>query len=296
MNFNEEREKKVQEIESILKKYLPEQEGYQKLIMEAMEYNLMAGGKRLRPMLMKETYAMFGGQSPVIEPFMAALEMIHTYSLVHDDLPAMDNDDYRRGRKTTHIVYGEGMAVLTGDALLNYAFETAAKAFDMEPEKSLLIGKAMQILGKKAGIYGMIGGQVVDVESAGKKIDQEVITFIYSLKTCALIETAMMIGAVLAGASEVEVQKVEAIAWKVGMAFQIQDDILDVTSTSEVLGKPVHSDEKNEKTTYVTLVGYERAKEEVERLSIEAIFELENLNKQNPYLMCLIEKLINRDR
>lgn len=296
MNFNEEREKKVQEIESILKKYLPEQEGYQKLIMEAMEYNLMAGGKRLRPMLMKETYAMFGGQSSVIEPFMAALEMIHTYSLVHDDLPAMDNDDYRRGRKTTHIVYGEGMAVLTGDALLNYAFETAAKAFDMEPEKSLLIGKAMQILGKKAGIYGMIGGQVVDVESAGKKIDQEVITFIYSLKTCALIETAMMIGAVLAGASEVEVQKVEAIAWKVGMAFQIQDDILDVTSTSEVLGKPVHSDEKNEKTTYVTLVGYERAKEEVERLSIEAIFELENLNKQNPYLMCLIEKLINRDR
>lgn len=296
MNFNEEREKKVQEIESILKKYLPEQEGYQKLLMEAMEYNLMAGGKRLRPMLMRETYAMFGGQSPVIEPFMAALEMIHTYSLVHDDLPAMDNDDYRRGRKTTHIVYGEGMAVLTGDALLNYAFETAAKAFDMEPEKSLLIGKAMQILGKKAGIYGMIGGQVVDVESAGKKIDQEVITFIYSLKTCALIETAMMIGAVLAGASEEEVQKVEAIAWKVGMAFQIQDDILDVTSTSEVLGKPVHSDEKNDKTTYVTLVGYERAKEEVERLSIEAIFELENLNKQNPYLMCLIEKLINRDR
>lgn len=296
MNFNEEREKKVQEIESILKKYLPEQEGYQNLIMEAMEYNLMAGGKRLRPMLMRETYAMFGGQSPVIEPFMAALEMIHTYSLVHDDLPAMDNDDYRRGRKTTHIVYGEGMAVLTGDALLNYAFETAAKAFDMEPEKSLLIGKAMQILGKKAGIYGMIGGQVVDVESAGKKIDQEVITFIYSLKTCALIETAMMIGAVLAGASEEEVQKVEAIAWKVGMAFQIQDDILDVTSTNEVLGKPVHSDEKNDKTTYVTLVGYERAKEEVERLSIEAIFELENLNKQNPYLMCLIEKLINRDR
>ncbi len=296
MNFNDEREKKVREIEAILKKYLPEQEGYQQLIMEAMEYNLMAGGKRLRPMLMKETYTMFGGESSVIEPFMAALEMIHTYSLVHDDLPSMDNDDYRRGRKTTHIVYGEGMAVLTGDALLNYAFETAAKAFDMEPEKSLLIGKAMQILGRKAGIYGMIGGQVVDVESAGKKIDQDVITFIYSLKTCALIETAMMVGAVLAGASEEEVQKMEEIAWKVGMAFQIQDDILDVTSTNEVLGKPVHSDEKNEKTTYVTLAGYEKAKEEVERLSIEAIFELENLNKQNPYLKCLIEKLINRDR
>ena len=296
MNFNEQREQKVMEIERVLRRYLPNEEGYQKLIMEAMEYNLMAGGKRLRPMMMQETYKMFGGNSKIIEPFMAALEMIHTYSLVHDDLPSMDNDDYRRGRKTTHIVYGEGMAVLTGDALLNYAFETAGKAFDMEPEQSYLIGKAMQILGKKAGIYGMIGGQVVDVESAGAQIDHQVIRFIYELKTCALIEAAMMIGAVLAGASDEEVAKVENIARKVGMAFQIQDDILDITSTNEILGKPVHSDEKNEKTTYVTLAGYEKAKEEVERLSIEAILELENLHKQNSYLMCLIEKLIHRER
>lgn len=296
MNFNEQREQKVMEIERVLRRYLPKEEGYQKLIMEAMEYNLMAGGKRLRPMMMQETYKMFGGNSKIIEPFMAALEMIHTYSLVHDDLPSMDNDDYRRGRKTTHIVYGEGMAVLTGDALLNYAFETAGKAFDMEPEQSYLIGKAMQILGKKAGIYGMIGGQVVDVESAGAQIDHQVIRFIYELKTCALIEAAMMIGAVLAGASDEEVAKVENIARKVGMAFQIQDDILDITSTNEVLGKPVHSDEKNEKTTYVTLAGYEKAKEEVERLSIEAILELENLHKQNSYLLCLIEKLIHRER
>ena len=296
MNFNEERERKVQEIEKILEYYLPVEEGQQKKIMEAMKYNVMAGGKRLRPMLMQETYTMFGGTSRIIEPFMAALEMIHTYSLVHDDLPSMDNDDYRRGRKTTHIVYGEGMAVLTGDALLNYAFETAAKAFDMEPERSLVIGKALQVLGKKAGIYGMIGGQVVDVESVGKQIDRDVITFIYSLKTCALIEAAMMVGAILSGASEEEIRKVESIAWKVGMAFQIQDDILDITSTDEVLGKPVHSDEKKEKTTYVTLAGYEKAKEEVERLSMEAILELENLNRKNPYLMSLIEKLINRDR
>ena len=296
MNFNEQREQKVMEIERVLRRYLPKEEGYQKLIMEAMEYNLMAGGKRLRPMMMQETYKMFGGNSKIIEPFMAALEMIHTYSLVHDDLPSMDNDDYRRGRKTTHIVYGEGMAVLTGDALLNYAFETAGKAFDMEPEQSYLIGKAMQILGKKAGIYGMIGGQVVDVESAGAQIDHQVVRFIYELKTCALIEAAMMIGAVLAGASDEEVAELENIARKVGMAFQIQDDILDITSTNEVLGKPVHSDEKNEKTTYVTLAGYEKAKEEVERLSIEAILELENLHKQNSYLMCLIEKLIHRER
>lgn len=296
MNFNEQREQKVMEIERVLRRYLPKEEGYQKLIMEAMEYNLMAGGKRLRPMMMQETYKMFGGNSKIIEPFMAALEMIHTYSLVHDDLPSMDNDDYRRGRKTTHIVYGEGMAVLTGDALLNYAFETAGRAFDMEPEQSYLIGKAMQILGKKAGIYGMIGGQVVDVESAGAQIDHQVIRFIYELKTCALIEAAMMIGAVLAGASDEEVAELENIARKVGMAFQIQDDILDITSTNEVLGKPVHSDEKNEKTTYVTLAGYEKAKEEVERLSIEAILELENLHKQNSYLLCLIEKLIHRER
>lgn len=245
---------------------------------------------------MKETYAMFGGNTKIIEPFMAALEMIHTYSLIHDDLPAMDNDDYRRGRKTTHIVYGEAMGILAGDALLNYAFETAAKAFDMEPENSLVIGKALQILAKKAGIFGMIGGQVVDVTSAGKKIDKDVLNFIYDLKTGALIEAAMTIGAVLANASEEDVKKVEQIAEKVGMAFQIQDDILDVTSTEEVLGKPIHSDEKNEKTTYVTLTGYERAKEEVERLSIDAIFLLESLEKQNPYLMCLIEKLINRER
>ena len=296
MNFNEQREQKVMEIERVLRRYLPKEEGYQKLIMEAMEYNLMAGGKRLRPMMMQETYKMFGGNSKIIEPFMAALEMIHTYSLVHDDLPSMDNDDYRRGRKTTHIVYGEGMAVLTGDALLNYAFETAGKAFDMEPEQSYLIGKAIQILGKKAGIYGMIGGQVVDVESAGAQIDYQVIRFIYELKTCALIEAAIMSGAVLAGASDEEVAKVENIARKVGMAFQIQDDILDITSTNEVLGKPVHSDEKNEKTTYLTLAGYEKAKEEVERLSIEAILELENLHKQNSYLLCLIEKLIHRER
>lgn len=295
MNFSVEREQKVREIEAVLNAYLPEQTGYQKLIMEAMEYNLMAGGKRLRPMLMKETFEMFGGTSKVIEPFMAALEMIHTYSLVHDDLPSMDNDDYRRGRKTTHIVYGEGMAVLTGDALLNYAFETASKAFDLVPEESLRIGKAIQILGKKAGIYGMIGGQVVDVESVGQAISSEVISFIYSLKTCALIEASMMIGATLAGASEDEIKSVESVAWKVGMAFQIQDDILDIISTDEVLGKPVHSDEKNEKTTYVTLEGFEKAKAEVARLSMEAISELENLNRKNPYLRWLIENLIHRE-
>lgn len=296
MNYKSRKQEKVQEIEEVLKKYLPEQSGHQKQIMEAMEYSLMAGGKRLRPMLMKETYALFGGQTQVVEPFMAALEMIHTYSLVHDDLPAMDDDDYRRGRKTTHVVYGEAMGILAGDALLNYAFETATKAFDMFSEKSLVIGKALKVLAGKAGIYGMIGGQVVDVASAGEAVSKEVLDFIYELKTSALIESAMMIGAILAGAGEEEVKKVETIAKNVGIAFQIQDDILDVTSTAEVLGKPVLSDEKNEKTTYVTLVGVEKAKEYVEKISNEAIELLGDFEVKNPFLEELLKELIHREK
>ena len=296
MNYNTIKMEEVQNIENILCKYLPEQTGYQKLIMEAMEYSLMAGGKRLRPMLMKETYELFGGTDEVIEPFMAALEMIHTYSLVHDDLPATDNDEYRRGRKTTHVVYGEAMGILAGDALLNYAFETAAKAFTMFPDKSLQIGKAMQVLAGKAGIYGMIGGQVVDVTSVGMSVSKDKLDFIYELKTSALIESAMMIGAILAGAGDADVKKVELIAKNVGIAFQIQDDILDVTSTVEVLGKPVLSDEKNEKTTYVTLVGLENAKKYVEQISNDAIVALQEFEAKNPFLEELLRQLIHREK
>lgn len=296
MNFKELQEKKVAEIEDILKKYLPEKEGFQKVIMEAMEYSLLAGGKRLRPMMMRETYQLFGGTSDIVEPFMAAMEMIHTYSLVHDDLPAMDNDDYRRGRKTTHVVYGEAMGILAGDALLNYAFETAAGTFTQYPEEALKIGRAMQVLSRKAGIFGMIGGQVIDVKSVGKAISKETLDVIYDLKTGALIESSMMIGAILAGASDEEIAVVEKIASNVGRAFQIQDDILDVTSTAEVLGKPIGSDEKNEKTTYVTWLGVEKAKTIVELLSNEAIELLQGFDKQNPFLEELIRKLIHRDK
>ncbi|MDY5846967.1 MAG: farnesyl diphosphate synthase [Bariatricus sp.] len=294
MNFSEEMKQKVSEIEAVLEKYLPAAEGYQRQIMEAMAYSVTAGGKRLRPMLMQETYRLFGGEGEVIEPFMAALEMIHTYSLVHDDLPAMDNDEYRRGRKTTHVVYGEAMGILAGDALLNYAFETAVKAFEIAPDKSLLIGKALKILAEKAGIYGMIGGQVVDVASCGKGLDEDMLNFIYELKTGALIESAMMIGAVLAGAGEEQVKTVEKIASDIGIAFQIQDDILDVTSTTEELGKPIRSDEKNEKTTYVTLKGLDVAAKEVERISEEAVELLEALKEENPFLTCLIKELVHR--
>ena len=294
--FTVQMKKKVAEIEEILKIYLPEAEGYQKVIMEAMEYSLMAGGKRLRPMLMRETCRLFGEEPAALPPFMAALEMIHTYSLVHDDLPAMDNDEYRRGRKTTHIVYGEDMGILAGDALLNYAFETAFRAFAQSPEDSLKIGRALAVLGRKAGIYGMIGGQVIDVKETGHAVPKEVLDTIYELKTGALIECAMMIGAIFGGASDEDVQKVEKIAHYVGVAFQIQDDILDVTSTEEVLGKPIHSDEKNQKTTYVTLLGIEQAQKKVEELSKEAIELLHQFTGENAYLEQLLIQLIHRDR
>ena len=295
-DYERERERKTEEIEALLTKYLPPKEGLQRIIMEAMEYSLMAGGKRLRPMLMRETYLLFGGEGNLVEPFMAAMEMIHTYSLVHDDLPAMDNDEYRRGRKTTHVVYGEDMGILAGDALLNFAFETAGSAFEQYPDKALLIGKALRVLAGKAGIYGMIGGQVVDVKETGHAVSREVLDFIYELKTGALIESSMMIGAILAGASDEDVKKVERIASNVGFAFQVQDDILDVTSTREVLGKPVHSDEKNEKSTYVTLAGLEEAGKLVETASMEAVRLLGELPGENGYLAWLIEKLIHREK
>lgn len=296
MNNEQKRIEKVNEIEKTIQNYLPKQHGPQKVIMEAMQYSLMAGGKRLRPMLMNETYRLFGGTAHIIEPFMAAIEMIHTYSLVHDDLPAMDNDEYRRGRKTTHIVYGEDMGILAGDALLNYAFETAASAFDLAPEMSAQIGKAIQILSRKAGIYGMIGGQVVDVKETGHTMNEDTLRFIFELKTGALIESSMMIGAVLAGADASEIKIIEEIAHDIGFAFQIQDDILDVTSSDEVLGKPTHSDEKNEKTTYVTLNGLETAKEDVADISQNAIEKLKSLRVRNEYLEWLLKSLIYRDK
>ena len=294
--FERQRECRVRQIEDILQSYLPVQRGHQRIIMEAMTYSLLAGGKRIRPMLMKETFSLFGGKSKALEPFMAAIEMIHTYSLVHDDLPAMDDDDYRRGRKTTHVVYGEDMGILAGDALLNYAFETAFKAFVMEPEDALVIGRALSVLGEKAGIYGMIGGQVIDVKETGHQISKEVLDTIYELKTSALIEAAMMIGAILGGASEEEVRTAGSIGRKIGLAFQIQDDILDVTSTTQTLGKPVHSDEKNEKLTYVSVYGMEKAVQDVEKLSKQALDILRSGRERNVFLEELVVSLITRGK
>ena len=294
--FKVEMKTRTAHIEEILKSYLPENITQQKTIYDAMEYSLMAGGKRLRPMLMLEAYRLFGGKDEsIVTPFMAAIEMIHTYSLVHDDLPAMDNDDYRRGRKTTHIVYGEDMGILAGDALLNYAYETVAKSM-VSGGKLKLQAKAFAVLSQKAGIYGMVGGQVVDVEMTGKDLSEEQLEFIYRLKTGALLEASLMTGAVLAGASDEEVRAMEKVGRNVGMAFQIQDDILDITSTTEELGKPVHSDEKNAKSTYVAIYGMDESLKAVEEYSEKALNILLEFDMQNAYLNSLIEMLINRKK
>ena len=296
MNFKETQQKRTEEINRILSEYLPKEEGMQAKIMEAMQYSVTAGGKRLRPMIMWEVYRMFGGmQETEVAPFMAAMEMIHTYSLVHDDLPAMDNDKYRRGKLTTHAKYGEAMGVLTGDALLNYAFEVMAAAVAEAKETQIRnAAKAFRILAEKAGIYGMIGGQVVDTEPHGETTI-ELLNYINKRKTAALLEACMMAGAVLAGAETESVEKLEIIAEKIGLAFQIQDDILDVTANEELLGKPLHSDEKNGKQTYVALAGLEEAREAVARLSNDAVALFDTLPYENAFLRELLLSLITRE-
>ena len=308
-SIKEQLPKKIEQIENMIYPFLPEEKGLQKTVLTAMNYSVKAGGKRLRPMLMLETYRMFGGEDlSVIEPFMAAIEMIHTYSLIHDDLPALDNDDYRRGRKTAHVVYGEAMAILAGDSLLNYAYETAAKAYTMvekaemddpaaiqrEVQVRRAVDQAMTILAAKPGIYGMIGGQVADVELTGTRLNKEQLIYIYENKTGALIEASMQIGGVLAGASVKEMEQIRRVAYNVGMAFQIQDDILDETATFEELGKPIHSDEISGKVTYVTIHGIEASKKEVERLSEEAIAIVKGMRGDASFLNALITYLIDR--
>ena len=298
MNFKEELKGRQEYINRVLERYLPAVEGRQKTVLEAMRYSVTIGGKRLRPIMMAELYHSFAPQGNMekLEPFMAAMEMLHTYSLVHDDLPDMDNDMYRRGQLTTHAKYGADMAILAGDALLNYSFETACKAFSdgENPDWDVLVAKALKVFGTKAGIFGMIGGQVVDVEKTGMPLKEEEISFIYELKTCALLEASMLIGAILGGATEDELTCVERMARGIGMAFQIQDDILDLIGDEAKLGKPVHSDEKNQKTTYVTLHGIEASSETVKKLSAEAA-ELAKKINGTEFLQELITYLTVRE-
>ena len=292
-------QRRAADIEEIIRAYLPAETGYQRTVLEAMNYSILAGGKRLRPMLMQETYKMFGGSGREVEPLMAATEMIHTYSLVHDDLPAMDNDEYRRGRKTTHTVYGEAMGILAGDGLLNLAWETAMQAFPMgeqgETAHMQRIAGAVAVLARKAGVYGMIGGQTADIQAEeAEQVSMEQLLFIHEHKTAALIQAAMMAGAILAGANEQQIRQMERCAYNIGIAFQIQDDILDVTGTMEELGKPIGSDEKNHKQTYVTIRGVEASAREVERLSREAMEILSSVEGDSGFLRELTAFLIHR--
>ena len=297
MNYNEQLKLKVEDINRVISENLPKEEGMQHRVIEAANYSVEAGGKRVRPLIMLETYKLFGGDNESeVYPFMAALECIHSYSLVHDDLPAMDNDDYRRGRLTTHKKYGEDFGILAGDALLNYAYEIMLSSITkLTADKVVKAVRAAQIIAYKAGIYGMVGGQSLDVWLTDKSMDDKQLDFIFNLKTGALIEAAFMAGAVLAGADESAVADIEKAGNKVGVAFQIKDDILDVTSTQEKLGKPVFSDEKNNKTTYVTLYGMDKADRDVEALSKEAVDIIKKYGN-NDFLVSLILKLINREK
>lgn len=292
-NFKEELQIRTEYAEKVIRRWLPKESGFAGTMAEAMNYSMCAGGKRLRPILLLETFRMFGEDEQLAEPFMAGIEMIHTHSLIHDDLPAIDNDDYRRGRLTTHKVYGEAMGVLSGVSLLNYAYETMLKTFEMTSDADRVI-RALKIMSEKTGIHGMLGGQSVDVENDGKEISREMLDYIYEHKTSALIEASMMAGAVLGGADEEQTVLIEKAASAIGMAFQIQDDILDVTSTSQELGKPVHSDEKNHKVTYVTLFGVEKASEQVLQFSEQAQSILGNLSNKNKFLTALIMEMASR--
>lgn len=297
MDFQKELDYRATEVDRILVRELPKAEGYQANLYDAMRYSVLVGGKRLRPILMEETYKLFGGQSEAIEPFMAAIEMIHSYSLVHDDLPAMDNDKLRRGNLTTHAKYGEALGILAGDALLNFGFEVAFRAFDRAPEDSDRIIKALKILADKAGSNGMVGGQVVDIEESNQNgISLNRLNFLYTKKTAALIEASMMIGAVLAGADDKHVKTIEEVARKIGLAFQIRDDVLDAIGDEETLGKEVGQDVRNQKVTYLSFVGLERAKQEVNKLSDEGITTLLALPYENRFLTKLLEFLVHREK
>lgn len=298
MDINKEIAYKASDADRMIYRVLPAEKGYQKTVFQAMNYSVLAGGKRIRPILMLETYKLFGGSNKAIESFVAAIELIHTYSLVHDDLPAMDDDELRRGKLTTHAKFGEAMGVLAGDGLLNYAFEIALDTLDeTKGADNRAVIRSLKVLAKKAGIYGMIGGQVVDVEAEKQYgISKNRLDFIYELKTGALIEAAMMIGAILGGATDEEVEQIEEVAKKIGLAFQIQDDVLDVIGETETIGKSVGSDEKNQKATYVVFEGLEKAKQGVADLTDDAIAILQELPYENPFLTELLRWMVLRDK
>ena len=294
MEFKDVLKQKIDNIETLLNKYMPKEEGYQKTIIESMNYSLKAGGKRLRPILTLESCKIVGGKEEDAIPFAIAIEMIHTYSLIHDDLPSLDNDDLRRGKPTNHKVFGEAMATLAGDALLNYAFELMlSSSIDKKDSNKYL--KAINEVAKHAGIYGMIGGQVVDVESENKIIDKDKLDFIHLNKTAAMIVGSMRAGAIIGGASEEELEKVTKYGRNIGLSFQIVDDILDITGDEEKLGKPIGSDIENHKSTYPSLLGLEKSREIARQLIEEGKSSIDGLSSEIDFLNQLGDYIISRD-
>lgn len=293
MDFKKELKERSIYIEEKIESYLPKEEGYQKTIFEAMNYSLRAGGKRLRPILLMEAYKICQGQGEDFVPYSVAMEMIHTYSLIHDDLPALDNDDLRRGKPTNHIVFGEAMAILAGDALLNTAYETMLNAAfkHSRPEISL---RAAYEISRGAGIYGMIGGQVVDVESEDKKIDKDKLDYIHMNKTAAMIVGSVRAGAILAGIDEDRLESLTKYAENIGLAFQIVDDILDIEGDEKLLGKRVGSDLDNDKSTYPSLLGIDASKKIVENLIEDAKTSLEVFASDAEFMNALADFI--RDR
>jgi len=295
MNFNTWMEEKIKKTEEYLSNFVEIKDNPQKLIYEAMNYSLLSGGKRLRPVLLLGTYELFREDEEVAMPFACTVEMIHTYSLIHDDLPAMDNDDYRRGRLSNHKKFGEAAAILAGDGLLNKAFETGLKAaLKCNIDTDIAVKALMEIAGS-SGSDGMIGGQVVDMFGHEKISSVEDLKYMYSLKTGAIIKSSVIAGAILGGADEKELNALEIFAEKTGLAFQIEDDLLDVTGTLEKLGKATGSDESNHKITYLSFATIQEAKNEVSRLTEEAIESLDVFGEKSVHLSELARYLTIRD-
>ena len=294
MEFKEILKNKIDYVEKLLMAYMPKEEGYQKTIMQAMNYSLSAGGKRLRPILTLESCKAVGGNEEDAIPFAMAIEMIHTYSLIHDDLPALDNDDLRRGKPTNHKVFGEAMATLAGDSLLNYAYEIMLSS-SLNKENSKKYLKAIYEIAKHAGIYGMIGGQVVDVESENKIIDKDKLDFIHLNKTAAMIVGCMRAGAIIGDASEEELEKITKYSENIGLSFQIVDDILDIVGDEKALGKPVGSDIENHKSTYPSLLGLEKSRCIARQLIEEGKSSIKDLPSEKDFLNQLGDYIISRD-
>ncbi|MBE7048616.1 MAG: polyprenyl synthetase family protein [Ruminococcaceae bacterium] len=292
MDFLAEFEEKINQVNQSLQKYFMKNENYQMSIYDAMEYSLFSGGKRIRPVLCVACAELFGNAEDAM-PFACAIEMIHTYSLIHDDLPCMDDDDLRRGKPTNHIIYGEAMAVLAGDALLNLAFETALQHSKATPAQTL---EAVKIIAESAGTEGMIGGQVIDLESEGKDVDAVTLMAMHVHKTGALMMAPAKVGALIGGGTKEDILNMEKFARYLGVAFQIKDDILDVESTTEILGKPIGSDKLNEKTTFVTLYGMEQSRKMLEDYTQNAIATLEEYGDRAAFLKELSLFLLRRDR